>query len=358
MQEPMAPKYLYINPKTNVVHLLIPIMSGTEIGLDNTCKSVYSLQEFFGLLGTNQQSAASRMLKNYQGALAFDIKYSPISAEKILKEQRLVQINSYLSLLQKIQEEKQITVPLKLPFPAYPAVLESLMQAQDVNLYSVILRPKEQDVQLRSTAISPVFSAHHDTLVDGQRIKKKSSLYETLSESYEGLVFTPKSKEQLIARVLAKCVGSSVNFELIRAMLTQEVKAYLGIEVSFKQTQGNHYRPSAPVNQAYIDGELMINAEYPATHQDYINALLEYCTPNLFDNAEDSPFYLVDNKEKLSIVTQFFLAELNITCREEDVAETNFGQVLEANAVLVRDLAKSVKHALMHNASVEDVLID
>lgn len=49
IREPTAPRYIYINPKTNTVHLLMPIMSGTEIGLDNTCKSVYSLQEFFGL---------------------------------------------------------------------------------------------------------------------------------------------------------------------------------------------------------------------------------------------------------------------------------------------------------------------
>ncbi|WP_160264758.1 hypothetical protein, partial [Legionella norrlandica] len=25
-----------MNPKTNVIHLLMPIMSGTDIGLDNT----------------------------------------------------------------------------------------------------------------------------------------------------------------------------------------------------------------------------------------------------------------------------------------------------------------------------------
>ncbi|KTD55556.1 hypothetical protein Lsan_3108 [Legionella santicrucis] len=359
LQEPIAPRYIYINPKTNVVHLLMPIMSGTEIGLDNTCKSVYSLQEFFGLLGANQQSAASRMLKDYQEALAFDIKYHPDSEEKSLKTQRLEQINSYLRLLQQAQQEKQITSPLTLVFPAYPAALESLMQAREGNLYSMILRPKEQDVQLRTTAISPVFSAHHNYIVNGQVIIKESLLYEGLSNRYEGLVFTLKSKEQLIAQVLSKCPDNIVvNFEWVKELLTQEIRTSLGIDVDFNQTQGSLYAPSVPVTQAYMDEELDFGVNNPRTYQGYIEALIEYCAPNLFDVVKDSPFDMINNKEKLSILTQFFLAELNITCHEEGITKANFGQILEDNPDLISNLAESVKQALAHNASVEDALVD
>lgn len=72
----------------------MPIMSGTEIGLDNTCKSVYSLQEFFGLAGSNQQSAAIAILSDYKAALAFDVKYMPASEEKTRKAYRLSQIDT------------------------------------------------------------------------------------------------------------------------------------------------------------------------------------------------------------------------------------------------------------------------
>jgi hypothetical protein len=48
LTEPSAPRYIYINPETNMVHVLMPVVSGVQIGLDNTCKSVASLQEFFG----------------------------------------------------------------------------------------------------------------------------------------------------------------------------------------------------------------------------------------------------------------------------------------------------------------------
>ncbi|KGP63984.1 hypothetical protein EP47_08795, partial [Legionella norrlandica] len=358
LKEPLAPRYIYVNPKTNVIHLLMPIMSGTDIGLDNTCKSVYSLQEFFGLLDADKPHAASRILEDYKEALAFDIKYLPDSKEKALKERRLLQIDMYLSMLKHVQKEKLVTEPLKQVFPNYPAPLESLMQADDANLYSVILRPREQDVQLRTTAISPVFSAHHDDLVNGQVVHKDSLLYETLSSRYAGLVFTPKSKEGLIARVLSKLAGSPVDFEHIRALLTQETHAYLGIEVSFDQTQGGPYVRSVPVNQAYLDEELVLGVEHPGTHRDYTEALLEYCAPNLFDVIEDSPFYTVDNQEGLSLLTQFFLAELNIACREEEITGANLGQVLEAHVDLTSNLAKSVKQALAHRASVEEALID
>ena len=39
LTEPTAPRYIYINPLTNRVHLMLPVVSGTGIGLDNPKKS-------------------------------------------------------------------------------------------------------------------------------------------------------------------------------------------------------------------------------------------------------------------------------------------------------------------------------
>jgi len=154
-KELIAPRYIYINPKTNRVHLLMPIMSGTEIGLDNTCKAVYSLQEFFGLLGANKQSSAVGSLEAYQSALAFDLKYMSESEEKTAKAERLSQIETYLTILKQVQQDHRITEPLMKPFPLYPEPLVHLMQATSANLHSIILRPVMQDNQLRTTAILP-----------------------------------------------------------------------------------------------------------------------------------------------------------------------------------------------------------
>ena len=198
IKEPIAPKYIYINPKTNTVHLLMPIMSGTEIGLDNTCKSVYSLQEFFDLAGANKQNSAFWVLTNYKSQLEFDLKYMPASLAKTAKAHRLSQINTYLDILNQVQLDTQITQPLMRNFPVYPEPLIHLMQSVDANLHSIILRPKVQDDYLRTTSIKPTFSANYNQMVDDKIVSAKS-FFDTLRNSYQTIPLTPKSKEGLKA---------------------------------------------------------------------------------------------------------------------------------------------------------------
>ncbi len=44
--EPSLCRYIYINPANNRVHLMMPIVSGISIGLDNTCQAVLSVNVF------------------------------------------------------------------------------------------------------------------------------------------------------------------------------------------------------------------------------------------------------------------------------------------------------------------------
>jgi hypothetical protein len=353
-KEPTAPRYIYINPVTNTVHLLMPIMSGTEIGLDNTCKSVYSLQEFFGLLGANKQSAAVGVLADYKDALEFDLKYMPASEEKA---QRLSQIDTYLEILQQVQQDNRIVQPLNQSFPLYPEPLVHLMQASEANLHSIILRPREQDNYLRTTAIVPTFSANHHQMVNGHVVQENSILANTLWQSYQNVSFTPKSKEGLTARFLENHQGLPVDFDKIREGLIGEIDTYLGITVDFQKTQGTLYAPAELMTKDYMNQELAIDEDNPATTVRYIDALIQYCTPNLFDTVECSPFYTVNNRERLSILTQFFLAELNIVCSEQGITAANFGQILETDMKLAKALANAVKRALEHSAPVEETLI-
>ena len=299
-KEPTAPRYIYINPKTNRVHLLMPMMSGTEIGLDNTCKSVYSLQEFFGLLGANKQSAAVGVLTDYKAALEFDLKYMPASAEKTHKAHRLSQIDTYLEILRQVQHDTRITEPLKQAFPLYPEPLVHLMEAVDANLHSIILRPREQDNYLRTTAIEPTFSANHNQMVSGHVVPQDSLLADTLRQQYQSVSFTPKSKEGLIARVVSNRAGLPVDLNQIKETLIHEIQTYLGITVKFDETYGTRYAPSVPMDKPYMDEQLAIDVDNPATTESYTHALIQYCTPNLFDNVEGSPFYTVNDEERLS----------------------------------------------------------
>jgi hypothetical protein len=349
LNEFIDPRYLYINPKTNVVHLLLPIMSGSEIGSDNTCKSVYSLQEFFGKAGANEQKTALSELLRYQAALEHDIKY--LSAHAKLrqdKEERLSQIKMYLNILKPIQNHEHIEKPLHLAFPLYPAPVEQLMKRADANLHSIILRPLEEDLQLRTTAIKPVFSANHSLSFND---RKESTLCEGLANHYQGLNLKAKTKEQVIERVLAKLQGAAVNFEQTRATLSAEVEACLGKDYksSFDRTQ-----ELVVVTKEYMDEQLGYS---PESHEEYINALIRYCAPNLFNFAADSPFYSVESDARLIVLTQFFLAELNLLAQAQGWAKSNFGQILEGQPDLVSELAQAVKKALSESASVEEALI-
>lgn len=259
-------------------------MSGTDIGLDNTCKSVYSLQEFFGLMGANKQAHALGELEHYRESLVFDIKYMLDGAEKARKESRLEQMKCYISLIKCIQNEARIKQPLTEVFPRYPEPLVTLMSSAESNLYSIILRPKEQDIQLRTTAIRPIFSVPHDSYdAQGVHIVHPSLVYDTLAHSYKNLTFKPKSKEQLISQVVARVGDVRVDFEQTKQILSDEIRSYLRIDgIRFDKTQGTQQAPSVDVTKEYIDGQMAFDEKNQATHQDYVQALLGYCTPNLF----------------------------------------------------------------------------
>jgi len=78
----------------------MPIVSGTSIGLDNTCKAVLSVQEFFGRSSHAEQITALNELNRYKTALIFDLSlFHEETPEKRAKQERLEQISRYITVL-------------------------------------------------------------------------------------------------------------------------------------------------------------------------------------------------------------------------------------------------------------------
>lgn len=100
-----------------------------------------------------------------------------------------------------------------------------------------------------------------------------------------------------------------------------------------------------------------------ATSYEYIEALLGTCAPNLSILYTGSPFYHgvyttpEEQAECLSIMTQFYLAVLNIHCRAQNISYKNFGQVLDNNAALSQALIDTVSQAITHGDDVENTII-
>ena len=168
----------------------MPIVSGTDIGLDNTCKAVYALQEFFDKgSNSNKKASLKAELLAYKKALEDDL--SLLGTDSILvqpKQERLAQIEAYLKVLTNLEQHPELG-SLNTGFPSYPRPLEEFMQDREhSNLYSMVLRPTVEDGYLRSEAANPLFSVAHKSNSRGIE-STSSNLQQALIAAYTPLTF-------------------------------------------------------------------------------------------------------------------------------------------------------------------------
>ena len=350
LTEPKSPRYIFVNAATNIVHLMMPVVSGTAIGLDNTCKTVFALMGFFGKSDHPEQVTVLNQLLLYKDALEFDIvllKDEPSLKEK--KESRLMQINEYIILIKKIQNNGVLDT-LDNQYPTYPEPIIRLMHNRDANLYSMVLRPAAQDIFLRVT--NPVFSVRR---TNDASANPDSFFYKALQDIYQG-VKLESVRARLTAAVLASIGKTSpstakpcIDFETIQQELSKKTQELLGENVDFTKKE---------ITKAFIDNEMGFD-DGEATPSEYVHALLGYCAPNLFElYLADSPFYTIQTAEALSILTQFFFATVNIYCYAHGLSRANFGKVLDDSDKLSTAIAFGVTSALSSNADIELFLLD
>jgi len=359
LKESAKAKYLHIDPD-NIVHVLMPVVSGTRIGLDNTCKAVYSLQEFFGKSShSNKKGSLKNELLAYKEALESDLSLLGGSKEHALlmrqKQERLKQIYFYLSLLVQLENHSELNC-LDNGYPSYPRPLESLMQDRVAsNLYSMVLRPKDEDAFLRSEGANPTFSVAHKSLARN-RVISVSKLQQELMNAYAPLRYESKNvKSQVIQAVLRQLPQPHVpvHFAHLQQILTNTVQAFFNESVDFTQTQ-----QKTPMTQATIDTEIGLQAS-TARPTEYIESLLGYCAPNLFDDKVESPFNALTTAEGWSIATQFLFGIANIygVSYNKVDSNTNFGQILDSDAPLSQDLAQTLAKAQKANQCIEDTAL-
>lgn len=327
---------------------MLPVVSGTGIGLDNTCKGVSSSQEFFGRSSNPNQITALNELIHYKNALEVDLSLlSGDSPLKQPKEERLQQINDYIVAIIAVQNKPELN-SLNGEYPTYPASLTTVMQEEQSNLYSMHLRPTVQDVNLRS--INPVFSLNRKNNNSGN---PDSVFYTTLQNTYKTLSLAPQdARARLITAVLASTAAQDQDndFEGMKQVLRQKTKEQLGVDVDFTQTNAGQ-----PVTKEFINNDM--GFDDTTTPREYIEALLGYCAPHVFDTVTQSHFYTAKTAEELSVVTQFFLGSTNIYCASRDFSTANFGRVLDESANLSQALVARVMSVQQDGLSIEDALL-
>ncbi len=357
LKEPIFAKYLYVSPD-NVVHVFMPVVSGTDIGLDNTCKAVYALQEFFGKgSNSNVKATIKGELLAYKEALENDLELLRTDAAALAQQkfERLVQINAYLAVVTQLENHQELNC-LNQGFPSYPRPLYDLMQDRTTsNLYSMVLRPTAEDGYLRTEAANPIFSVAHRSVARniGDVV---SPLQQALIEAYRPLRYETKDlKSQVIHQVLAQLQSPKipVNFKELSQILQVTVGALMAISVDFTKNQQGE-----AITQQAIDKSMGFNPQ-TATPTEYIEALLGYCASNLFDTDIESPFNALTQAESWSIATQFLLGITNIygVIQGKITADTNFGQILDSNSDLSKSLAQRLAEAQKRNRSIEEACL-
>ena len=340
--EPVSSKYIYVDPEHNELHLLMPIVSGTDIGLDNTCKMDRSMQDFF----SEGKAGVGYSLANYKKALENDLKIIPeiTSYTDIIKQKkyRLKQVNDYIELIEKISKTVQGELDNRRKNLIAP-ILE-----KKSNLYGMLLRPVKMDNQIKS--VSPVFSVFR---------RGNSPLFNALNSVISSEETLPKKISpqeqftQLVLKTLDSKDGQPIDFNALRDQLSKKTEDVLGIAVDFYHSDYT----SEELNKAFFDREM--NLDDGSDPSEYINALIGYCAPHLFDNKTDSLFNKVqshEDAEHLSILTQFYLAQVNIFCVSEELSSTNFGKVLDDSEALSSNLKDDIQRALRNNESIESAL--
>ena len=348
--EPTSTRYIHVNPVTNRVHLLVPFVGGQDVSTDNTCRSKTELNAFFGGGGVSE-------LEAYKSVLEFHLSLLEEGDERRrTKEERLVQINTYLEAVIGMRDSYQATVNAFLSQPS--------------NLYSIQLRPRVQDPI--SNVVNPVFTINRGNDFSGTPL---SPLYNKMHEAFPRLTLGQSDPHQTLVKAVLDALPDDVRthsvsdeelFTHIQDVLTAKYIALLPADIGntvqddfFKSVVSRRAGKQA-VDKAYID--LVMAHSGDETPEAYVTALLRLCAPSLETSQEGSPFYQVDNDspekaERLSMMTQFYLGVLNIHCRAKGVSDKNFGQVLDNNAKLSKDLVDTISSALTHGHDVEHAII-
>ncbi len=353
LKEPLSARYVYPSAE-NILYVFLPVVSGRTIGLDNTCKAVYALQEFFDK-GHNSYKKASLKaeLGAYKEALEHDTELLAADSELALqKKERLHQIEAYLQVLNVVAEHTELDC-LNAGFPSYPRPLEGMMQDRATsNLYGMVLRPSIQDGFLRTEGAKPIFSVAHKSVA--RNIDNvESTLQKALIKAYSPLHLKAQDiKEELTQKVITQLNDTTESFDFngLRETLQQTVQDELNVLVDFSKTpQGE------TISKEYID-ELM---DFDGTEEpkEYIDTLLNCCVADLFNSVTVSPFKYLTKAEDWSVATQFLLGLINIYCVAQDKVnpETNFGQILDGSEELSAGLATTLAEAQQRKDDIETV---
>ena len=382
-KEPETCDYIYIDV-SNRVHLMLPLVGGDGIAIDNTCKTVMELRSFFH----GVPSALDR-LNEYRKNIEEDINYinnvqkikSRLAHQDILseKKERLEQVKKYIELIKELEanfdKNREISSLPRHYFPSYPAAIQELLKSSQ-NAFAVRLSPNETDPYTRFN--NPLFN-----------LKRNRSKFEPLGfmSIYEGLSYrlrttllpdndTPTQikksdkKNELIMSVLNRWNANDQEgtnklsddpllheekFNALKGMIEDALKV-IDPAISLDKAVDNTI-----LDLAYVD--MVTASDENSSAKEYIEGILD-CGLSLdfWDQQSTSVFYdglkaitTSYEADRVSVKVQFLLAQINVFCKINKLSQADFGPFLDAEPQAT-ELAKLIKEGLINGVDIEPII--
>ncbi len=270
--------------------------------------------------------------------MAFDIALLEAgNPQRAGKEARLAQIKVYIEAISAMHF-------------SYGDAMTAFL-ARPSNLYSIQLRPRVQDNQSR--VVNPAFNIERRNSAAGIPL---SPLYNAMHSTYPSIAIAVRDPRTTLTTAVFSAIPASPSFEDIQRALGEQCLTLFGLTIDFKRRADG-----TEANRAAIDGLMGLGDD--ATSQEYIEGLLGACALDVWETIPTPPFYststatpVEEKTERLSIMTQFFLANLNVYCKAKSISAQNFGTMLDASPALSNELVSVVSTTLSAGDDVERVL--
>ncbi len=234
-KEPISANHILIDRAGNL-HVVLPIVSGCTIGMDNTCQTTRALQNFFidDLCGKKNKSIFT-ILSEYRCALIADLELLKENSLQntsfyTQKFMRFEQVNYYFALLHRIgsviidearlrqpPELRGIPVDLQQALWYYPAFL-STMIVQSKNLFAIHLNLKVPYGNLRTT--NPTFKSGGEL---GHYLRENFTEDQAVRESLAQLLEQFDQKRKIKQLIASKFPEKRFNFNDLITYITEQL---------------------------------------------------------------------------------------------------------------------------------------
>ena len=316
-----------------ILRVLVPVNRGEIIGLDNTCKSVVELQQFFGF------SPGRSPLGKFEYCDIGLQQYSALTGQDL--KGLIDQLNNYIDIAEAIRKTDDFTKKSKNYIAAYPEVIAKLL-SQSKNVFGIRLSVQIIHGFLKMPEGSILFSG-------GENLGNK------LRSEFKDLPKVMSPRDQFIAQMRGFSYKGEGALQDYASRMSEVAKELFGCDAVFDTTEEE------------LRDILFLNSDEEIEHDLFVDGLLG-STPEFFDILSVSPFYggklrnAFSLEDSYAILTQLFLAELNMYCVIKDISTEDFGCLLEAEIPsdsghnLRDELAGVVKDCFSKSAKVEEAI--